>query len=202
MRRPLVIPLLLGVLVLAGNTPSVLATSTLSSPSAEPNEAMAESGNFLVEKGVVARGETFHAILSGTRPARLVSDRLSYTFTSSRDDAGRPPDVTIRSLLEQQHAVNASLRAKGVASANTIVAPDDPNPPIGGGRPGEVQQTIAYCVSVLFGGQNRTSDVTYVYRYGYTLDMNGDGQYDAQLGWKLEEVRVRQLQHQDAQRCD
>lgn len=196
-------PLLLSALAMAAlSTAPVIGSERVNGAASTTDTDVASEGNFLVESGFAVRGETFHDILSGSRPARLVSDRLSYTFISSREDSSRPPDMTVRSALERQHAVEADVRAKGAASTKNISIPDDPNPPHGPGRPGQTTSTFSPCSTARIGFNTSMSDVTYHYVYGYTVDTDRDGVFDADPGWRLDRVEIRFFQSDVAQLCN
>lgn len=203
MHKDLRTPLLLSAFAMAAlSTGLVTGSERLNDLASTAEHAVSSEGNFLVESGVAIRGETFHDILSGSRPARLVSDRLSYTFISSRGDSMRPPDMTVRAVLERQHAVEVASRAKGGVSTQNISVPDDPNPPNGPARPGQATSTFSPCSTARIGFNTSMADVTYHYVYGFTVDTNRDGKLDAVPGWRLDRVEIRIFPSDVAQLCN
>lgn len=201
-RHPAMISLLLGVsgLLVISASPALASDQPAGADIVHDASRQIE-GNFLIESGVAVRGEVMHAILSGSRPSRLVSDRLTYTFISSREESSRPPDTTVRAALEREYAASAAFAAKGQASIQSITIPSDPNPPQGPGRFNQLSSTLSSCTTVRNGFDSVPADVTYHYVYGYTVDTNNDGKYDAVPGWRLDRVEVTYLKSDVAQLC-
>ncbi|MBV6412232.1 MAG: hypothetical protein OMOMHJEC_00002 [Xanthomonadales bacterium] len=173
----------LGVPTLAGAEPR--------ERSAEPSDPMVEllkRDHIQIERGITWRGDALHTASTGRHLGTRVSDRLAFTFSSSEAGFGL-----------RHETMSAGIAAR--AGRKTFTIPDDPNPPMHPGRPGNSESTTIGCASISQGGGSGFADITYNYEYRYTEDTDGDHEPDANADWVLIGVRVDYLNFQDAQFC-